>query len=143
MINGQMDIFYYLYPKPKDKPLPCETCKYDVMSCCDYPGTVDDYCILGDKWIPKFKAGDWIEKEHLGDKLTFDEITQEVGNLIIIDKSTVSREWYKVVLVESIVETTDGRKLVYYDGTRRRGYINEMYFNETITFPSRAWRLKA
>lgn len=92
---------------------------------------------------PNFKAGDWIEKEYLGQQLTFDEITQEVGNLIVMDKSTVSREWYKVVLVEKIVPYNDKqRRLVYYDGTKQRGLVNEMYFDEAVTYPARAWRLK-
>lgn len=33
--------------------LPCDTCGYCVKGCCDYPCTPDDYCILGDKHIPK------------------------------------------------------------------------------------------
>lgn len=31
-----------------------------------------------------FKAGDWIEKENVGEQLTFDEITQMIGQLIVL-----------------------------------------------------------
>ncbi len=90
-----------------------------------------------------FKPGDWVEKNVVGKQLTFDEITQEVGNLIVMDKSTSSHEWYKVVLVEKIVMVERSqRRLVYYDGTKQRGLVNEMYFDETINYPARAWRLE-
>lgn len=93
---------------------------------------------------PKFKPGDWVEKDVLGEELTFDEITKEIGNMIVMDKSTSSHEWYKVVLVEKIVLVENGtqRRLIYFDGTRQRGLVNEMYFNKNIIYPARAWRLK-
>ena len=124
--------------------LPCDTCGYIKQGCCDYPCTPDDYCVLGNKWIPNVNPGDWVEKEMLGSELTFDEITQMIGELIVMDKSTVSHEWYKVVLVEQIVmvENNTQRRLVYYDGVKQRGLVNEMYFNENIPFPARAYRLK-
>ena len=92
----------------------------------------------------EFKPGDWIEKENVGEQLTFDQITQMVNQLIIMDMSTVSHEWYKVVMVERIVmvENNTQRRLVYYDGAKQRGMVNEMYFDETMQFPSRAYRLK-
>ena len=37
-------------------PLPCDTCGYIKQGCCDYPCTPDDYCVLGDKWIPTKKG---------------------------------------------------------------------------------------
>lgn len=90
-----------------------------------------------------FNPGDWVEKDVLGKKLTFDEIAQEVGNLIIMDKSTESHEWYKVVRVEKIVLVDGGkqRRLVYYDGARQHGFVNEMYFNENMRFPARAYKI--
>lgn len=90
-----------------------------------------------------FEPGEWIEKENVGEQLTFDEITQMIGQLIVMDKSTISHAWYKVVMVEQIVMVENGqRRLVYYDGVKQRGLINEMYFDETIHFPVRAYRLK-
>lgn len=93
---------------------------------------------------PKFKPGDWVEKEVLGDELSFDEVAKEVGNLIVMDKSTSNHEWYKVFRVENIVYVENGkqRRLVYFDGTRQRGLVNEMYFDKNIRYPSRAYRLK-
>lgn len=70
--------------------------------------------------------GTWVT-EH-GPELTFDEITQRVGQIIIMDKSTESHAWYKAVLVERIAETEDGRRLIYYDGKKQRGLVNEHYF---------------
>lgn len=89
-----------------------------------------------------YKPGDWVEKNVLGEKLTFDEIEQETGNLIVIDMSTRSHEWFKVVQVEKIVLVEGNqRRLVYYDGAKQRGLINEMYFDENMPYPARAWRL--
>ena len=90
-----------------------------------------------------FAPGDWVEKDVLGKQLTFDEIMKEIGNLIILERSTESHEWYKVVRVEKIVLVDEGkqRRLVYYDGVRQRGMINEMYFNENRRFPERAYRI--
>ncbi len=90
----------------------------------------------------EFKPGDWIEKENVGKQLTFDQITQMVNQLIVMDKSTASHEWYKVVMVERIVMDNTQRRLVYYDGVKQRGMVNEMYFDETMRFPARAYRLK-
>ena len=89
-----------------------------------------------------FNPGDWVEKDVLGNKLTFDEITQMIGEMIVMDKSTSSHEWYKVVLVEKIVIVEGNqRRLVYYDGCKQRGLVNEMYFNENINYPARAYKL--
>ena len=89
-----------------------------------------------------YKPGDWVEKDVLGKNLTFDEITQMIGEMIIMDKSTSSHEWYKVVLVEKIVIVEGNqRRLVYYDGCKQRGLVNEMYFNENINYPARAYKL--
>ena len=92
-----------------------------------------------------FKPGDWIEKENVGEQLAFEEITHMIGRLIVMDKSTTSHEWYKVVRVEQIVmvESNTQRRLVYCDGAKQRGMVNEMYFDETIHSPARAFRLKA
>ena len=93
---------------------------------------------------PKLKPGDWVEEDLLGDRLTFEEITQEVGNLIIIDKSTQSHAWYKVVLVEKIItHGNDTRSLYYYDGVKQRGMIGEQYFEEgRYQYTAKAWGIK-
>jgi len=33
------------------------------------------------------------------------------------------------------------RRLIYYDGKRQRGLVDEMYFNKARRNPLRAWRL--
>lgn len=93
-----------------------------------------------------FAPGDWVEKNVLGKQLTFDEIAQEIGNLIIMDKSTESHEWYKVVRVEEIAIVDDffhdrQRRLVYYDGVKQRGMVCEMFFDENRRFPARAYKI--
>lgn len=89
------------------------------------------------------QPGEWVEKDVIGKKLTFDEICQRIGKLIVMDKSTASHEWYKVVLVEKIVSIENGTKrmLVYFDGTKQRGFVNERYFDENYIAPARAWEL--
>lgn len=55
-IPGQMSLFDFIEePKPADEwALPCDTCGHDVKGCCDYDYINNhDYCVLGDKWIPK------------------------------------------------------------------------------------------
>lgn len=90
-----------------------------------------------------FKPGDYVEKDVVGKQLTFDEIAQSIGELIVMDKSTTSHEWYMVVRVEKIVIVKENqRRLVYFDGTRQNGLVNEMYFNENVQCPARAYRLK-
>lgn len=89
-----------------------------------------------------FKPGDWVEKDNVGRKLTFEEITQEIGNLIVMDKSTSSHEWYRVVLVEKIIVVeSNQRRLIYYDGSSQRGLVNEMWFDESVNYPARAYKL--
>ena len=89
-----------------------------------------------------FNPGDYVEKAMVGKQLTFDEIASEAGNLITMDKSTRSHEWYEIVRVERIV-TGEGsrRRLVYYDGTRQHGLVDEMYFDEEQVYPARAYRI--
>lgn len=146
-VQGQISLFDIeprLEPEPENiLCLPCDTCGYDVQGCCDYPVTTDDYCILGDKWIPNVEPGDWVEEGCLGERLSFDDITRLVGQMIIIDKSTQSRAGYKVVLVEKIVthDLTGKRSLIYYDGVKQRGMINELYFGEGIQWQAKAWRV--
>ncbi len=92
----------------------------------------------------EFKPGDLIEAENVGEQLTFDEIAQMINQLIVMDMSTVSHAWYKVIIVEKIVmvENNTVRRLVYYDGKSQRGLVNEYYFDETMPFPVRVYRLK-
>lgn len=88
-----------------------------------------------------FNPGDYVEKAAVGKPLTFDEITSEVGNLIIMDKSTHSHEWYEIVRVERIVTSEGHRRLVYYDGKKQNGLVDEVYFDEKRVYPARAYRI--
>jgi hypothetical protein len=53
-IEGQLSIFDSIQrsePITKDD-LPCDTCGHDIKGCCDYNSKYD-YCVMGNKWIPK------------------------------------------------------------------------------------------
>jgi len=82
--------------------------------------------------------GEWVTE--YGTEMTFDDIRNSIGQLIVIDLSTQSHEWYKVVRVEDIV----CNRLVYYDGQNQRGIISEVYFKPMYTGyrPARAFRLR-
>lgn len=87
--------------------------------------------------------GSWVEEDMLGEELTFDEIADMVGEIIIMDKSTESHDWYKAVLIEKIVVGENGsRRLIYYDGAKQRGLVDEMYFDKNQRRPDKAWRVK-
>lgn len=88
-----------------------------------------------------FKPGQYVNEQFLGNKLTFNEIEKRVQQLIIIDQSSESHAWYKVVLVEKIIDNEGGRRLVYYDGSRQRGLVNDYFFNKDSEeyMASRAW----
>lgn len=87
-------------------------------------------------------AGDWVEADVLGEELTFDEIAERVGSLIIMDKSTESHKWYQVVHVEWIEQTADGRRLVYCAGKAGRyGYVDEWCFGKSRVYRCHAYRI--
>ena len=89
------------------------------------------------------KIGSYVEENMLGDELTFDEIANMVGEIIVCDHSTESRSWYKVVKVEKIIDGSDGKRhLRLYDGSKQRGTVNEIFFDKSQRRPQRAWRLK-
>ena len=80
-----------------------------------------------------------------GRELTFDEITKRVGQIIIMDESTESHKWFKAVRVERIYTYPESgdRRLIYFDGGRERGLVDERYFlpNYTGRFPARAYEV--
>lgn len=89
------------------------------------------------------KIGSYVEEDMLGDELTFDEIADMVGEIIVYDHSTESRAWYKVVKIEGIIDGTDGKRhLRFYDGSKQRGTVNEIFFDKSQRRPQKAWRLK-
>lgn len=90
----------------------------------------------------EFQPGDWIEEYCIGRELTFEEIAGMVGELIVMDMSTESHNWYKVIQAEKIVVGDSGsRRLVYYDGKRQRGLVDEIYFDPQMPHPDKAYTL--
>ena len=87
--------------------------------------------------------GTWVEAH--GRELSFDEITKRVGKIIVMDKSTENHKWFQVVRVERIYTDYESgnRRLIYFDGTKQRGSVDERYFlpNYTGLFPARAYEV--
>lgn len=87
--------------------------------------------------------GTWVESP--GRELSFDEITQRVGQIILMDKSTENHKWFQAVRVEKIYTypETGERRLIYFDGTKSRGLVDERYFlpHYTGRFPARAYEV--
>ena len=87
--------------------------------------------------------GQWVETH--GKQLTFDEITSRVGEVIIYEKSTESHEWFQAVRVEKIVIdlNTGERRLIFFDGRKQRGLVDERYFRPDYSgrFPARAFEV--
>lgn len=54
--NEEADVVSEIPEEKSESDLPCEGCAYDINSCCNYPETSDDYCVCGDKRIPKSEA---------------------------------------------------------------------------------------
>jgi len=148
--TGRTDYWQSSQNRPYIKSYPCSDC-LDYDNGC--PHGIDPVKVNCNKMrsialeqlkSEKFKPGDWVESDSLGKELTFDEIANSVGKLIIMDMSTVSHAWYKVVQVENIVEHEGARRLVYYDGHHQRGYVNERWFTGEwkSAIQSRAWNIK-
>lgn len=99
--------------------------------------------LIRDDSVKSLKPGDYVET--VGRELSFDEITKRVGQLIIIEQATESHEWYKVVQVEKIYiyPENGNRRLIYYDGQRQRGLVDEMYFAPRYKgrFPVRVYEI--
>jgi hypothetical protein len=78
----------------------------------------------------------------IGRELSFDEICDMTGQQIAMDMSTQNHEWYKVVQVEQIVQHEGTRRLIYYDGSKQRGLVSEIYFREDYPYTrSRSYQL--
>lgn len=101
------------------------------------------------------KVGDYVEEDMLGDLLSFDELTEMIGQLVVNDYSTESKNWYKVVRIDKIhTNDVDGsRSVAVIDGPKKNdiGWIGEYAFNalgthtlggKAVLRAHRMWRLK-
>lgn len=101
------------------------------------------------------KVGDYVEEEMLGDLLSFDELTEMVGQLVVNDYSTESKNWYKVVRIDKIYTNVvdDSRSVLLIRGPKKNdiGRIDEYAFNikgthtlgdKEVPRAHRMWRLK-
>lgn len=100
---------------------------------------MEQICLFDYELIP----GTWVETH--GRELSFEEITRRVGQMILMDKSTEGHRWYEAVRVECIYTfpETGEQRLVYFDGTRQRGLVDERYFRPSYTglYPARAYEV--
>lgn len=78
----------------------------------------------------QYNLGHWItDHDDLGEPIAFDELEGYVGKLVLTDLSTESKFACKVVMPLKILENdTDGRSVLYYDGSQTYGRIDERYF---------------
>lgn len=94
------------------------------------------------------KIGDYVSEDMLGELLTFDELTEMEGQLVVANYSTESKNWYKVVQVGKTVEQKpDGRRLLYRDNPKKKGFecsIGEWAFKSVtnVVQAEKMWRLK-
>lgn len=100
------------------------------------------------------KVGDYVSEDMLGELLTFDELTEMVGQLVVADYSTESKNWYKLVKIQEFVsDDSENRTLIISNGPKKTdtGNIGEWAFNVTGTHilggkevpkARRVWRLK-
>lgn len=129
----------------------CQYCTNECENRCDYslmqPKVFDrakgknDGLVNNPNYIG-LAPGTWVDEDKLGNQLTFNQITGMVGKNIIIDLSTSSHKWYKVVQVEKIVQNGTQRRLVYYDGKQQRGLVNECYFSPDYKYSTTAFEIK-
>ena len=81
--------------------------------------------------------------EEYGKRLSFDDLTHMIGQIVIIDRSTQSHVWHMAVRVLKIVDTTDGRRLLYSDRPNkgRKDYcsVSEIYFDDKCRRPVKVY----
>ncbi len=91
----------------------------------------------------EMKPGTYV-KSH-GRQISFEEVTRRIGQIILVDKSTESQGWFEAVRVEKIYTYPESgeRRLIYFDGTRQRGLVDERYFRPDYPgmFPARAFEV--
>jgi len=100
-----------------------------------------------------FKEGEWLDHDdprdqrYIGEELSFEDLTNLVNELIIMTKYTQSRRWLKLVRVHSFTNHPANaiggytRNLVYTDGTKSFGRVNEYWFLDNSTsYPVKCYR---
>ena len=107
---------------------------------------------LDESTVPQI--GDYVSEDMLGELLTFDELAEMEGQLVIDDRSTESKNWYMVVQVGKVTQSNNERRLMYKDNPKTKNNmcsIGEWAFNENgthilggkeVTRSARFWRLK-
>lgn len=90
------------------------------------------------------QPGEYVSQH--GRQLAFDELEDRVGGLIAYDSSSGSTHHsLRIVRVVKIYHYEDGRRrLIYDDGTRQHGLVDEMYFSGEYhgLYPSAAYELE-
>jgi len=90
------------------------------------------------------KPGEYVSQH--GRQLAFDELEERVGALIAYDSSVGSHHnTLRIVRIVEIYHYDDGqRRLIYDDGTRQHGLVDERYFSSAYhgLYPSAAYELE-
>lgn len=112
MIDGQMEITDFI-KAPKQKP------KKEI------------------------KPGAWLNEEDVGHELRFNDLQRHIGGLVAYEATTVSKRWFKAIRVDRIKKTTMGdRVMIFCDGSRMRGTVSEIRFDQRERYPVRVFEIK-
>lgn len=63
-----------------------------------------------------------------GEIIPFEKLENMIGKEIILDHSTESCQWFKVIRLVNTFITADGINYVFYDGKSQKGSICEFFY---------------
>ena len=86
----------------------------------------------------ELEPGTYVETH--GAQLSFEELTHMVGKIVILDRSTQSHAWYKAVRILEVRADSEGtRNLLFFDGGKQLGRVNERWFAPGVKYPEKAY----
>lgn len=98
-------------------PYLAEQCKKTFIEIC---------AVLKSRGLLPYVPGDYVEE--VGDPLTFGEMYSMIGQLAILDVSTESHEWYKIVMITCISVGNNERRVVFHSGSGTLGNLLDIHF---------------
>ena len=92
-------------------------------------------------WQPEqikteLKLGTFIDDmNHVGRAFTIDDCKNNIGTIVLLDSSTESHQWFRVVKIINLCRTDDGNRVVCDDGKRGNPcLVDEIFFPEIYEF---------